>query len=518
MSHVRVAIIGAGFAGIGAAIALRDSGERDFLILERAESVGGTWRDNRYPGVACDVPSHLYSYSFLPNPDWSGVFASGGEIHEYLESAVHTEGLEEHLRLNTAMTGLDWDDEWAVWRVATSAGSYTADAVILAAGRLTEPRIPELPGIETFRGELFHSARWRDDVELAGKRVAVIGTGASAVQLVPRLADAVRAGEAEGSVTVFQRSAPWIVPRPDRDYTDAERAEFSADPTAIERLRSAQFWEGEAMFAARAGDPAAVADARTEALEHLERQVPDPALRALLTPDYEIGCKRRLISSDYYPALSSGAVALEASALASIDQGVLVAANGARHEADVIVFATGFESTEQPYATLIRGVGGTTLAEHWRRGMTAFASTSVHGFPNLFVINGPNAGLGHNSAVYMIETQLQYVLGALGHLDEFGGVLDVTARAERAYTRMIDRMAAPTVWLTGGCDSWYVDPRSGRLTLLWPGSAHEFRERNGVFDPEPYRQPASPVPAPQSTPRKKETHVAPHPLRVQGVR
>ncbi|MGX5682323.1 flavin-containing monooxygenase [Schumannella luteola] len=498
MTHVRVAIIGAGFAGIGAAIALRDSGERDFVILERAESVGGTWRDNRYPGVACDVPSHLYSYSFLPNPDWSSVFASGGEIHEYLESAVHTEGLEEHLRLNTAMTGLDWDDEWAVWRVETSQGGYTADAVILAAGRLTEPRIPEVPGIESFRGELFHSARWRDDVELAGRRVAVVGTGASAIQLVPRLA------EAGAHVTVFQRSAPWIVPRPDREYSDAERASFAADPEAMAALRSAQFWEGEAMFAARAGDPDAVADARAEALEHLHSQVVDPALRAALTPDYEIGCKRRLISSDYYPALASGAVALEASALASVDRGVLVAASGARVEADVVVFATGFESSEQPYAALIRGVGGTTLAEHWKRGMTAFASTSIHGFPNLFVVNGPNAGLGHNSAVYMIETQLQYILGALSHLDAFGGVLDVSARAERAYTRMIDRMAAPTVWLTGGCDSWYLDPRSGRLTLLWPGSAHEFRERNGTFDPTPYRT--------------KETHVAPHPLRVQSVR
>lgn len=497
MTRVRVAIIGAGFAGLGAAIALRDSGERDFVVLERADRVGGTWRDNRYPGVACDVPSHLYSYSFLPNPDWSSVFASGGEIQEYLESAVHTQDLEDHVRLNTAMTQMHWDDEWAVWRIDTTQGGYTADAVILAAGRLTEPRIPDLPGIETFRGELFHSARWRDDVDLTGKRVAVIGTGASAIQLVPQLADRAR-------VTVFQRSAPWIVPRPDRRYSDAERARFAADPEAMNELRDAQFWQGESMFAARAGDPEALQDARAEALAHLEAQVPDPHLRALLTPNYEIGCKRRLISSDYYPALASGAVALEPSALAAIDHGVLVAASGARHEADVIVFATGFESTQQPYAPLIHGVGGTTLAEHWKKGMTAYASTSIHGFPNLFVVNGPNASLGHNSAVYMIETQLHYILGALQYLDAFGGVLDVSARAERAYTRMIDRMAAPTVWLTGGCDSWYVDPRSGRLTLLWPGSAHEFRELNGTFDPRPYDP--------------KETHVAPHPLRVQGVR
>lgn len=481
MTHVRVAIIGAGFAGLGAAIALRRSGEESFVVIERGESVGGTWRDNTYPGVACDVPSHLYSYSFLPNPGWSNVFARGGEIHAYLRRAAVSENLGGHLRLGTAMTALRWDDEWAVWRVTTSGGSLTADAVILAAGRLTEPRIPDLPGIETFTGDMMHTARWRDDVDLTGKRVAVVGTGASAVQLVPELAGVA------ASVTVFQRSAPWIVPRPDRAYSYDELSEFASDPDAVERVRTAQFWEGEAMFAARAGDPAAIAAARQEALEHLHSQVTDGRLRAALTPDYEIGCKRRLISNDYYPAIASGAVQLESSALASVDRGMLVAASGQRYEADVVIFATGFESAEQPYAHLVEGVGGVTLAEHWSNGMTAFASTSVHGFPNLFVVNGPNAGLGHNSAVYMIETQLQYVLGALGHLTEVG-VLEVSAEAERSYAAEIDRMAEPTVWLSG-CDSWYLDPRSGRLTLLWPGSAREFRERNGTFDPAPYLRP-----------------------------
>ena len=485
MTHVRVTIIGAGFAGLGAAISLRRAGEESFVVIERGETVGGTWRDNTYPGVACDVPSHLYSFSFLPNPGWSGVFARGDEIHDYLRGSVESESLEQHLLLGTAMTGLQWDDEWAVWRVSTSGGSLTADAVVLAAGRLTEPRIPDLPGIETFAGDMMHTARWRGDVELAGKKVAVVGTGASAVQLVPRLV------EAGASVTVFQRSAPWIVPRPDREYSAAERAEFADDPAAIERLRSAQFWEGEAMFAARAGDPEAIAAARQEALDHLASQVTDARLRAALTPDYEIGCKRRLISSDYYPAIAGGAVQLEASALASVDQGVLVAASGQRYEADVVIFATGFESAEQPYAPLVSGVGGVTLAEHWSNGMTAFASTTVHGFPNLFIVNGPNAGLGHNSAVYMIETQLQYLLGALDHLGEVG-VLEVSASAERDYTTSIDEMAEPTVWMTG-CNSWYLDPRSGRLTLLWPGSAQEFRDRNGTFDPTPYVRPGVPV-------------------------
>jgi cation diffusion facilitator CzcD-associated flavoprotein CzcO len=240
------------------------------------------------------------------------------------------------------------------------------------------------------------------------------------------------------------------------------------------------------MFPARAGASCALTAARAEALDHLRQQVPDATLRTALTPDYEIGCKRRLISSDYYPTFTSGRASLEPSALSRIDQGTLVAASGARYEADVVVFATGFESTEQPYANSIRGVGGETLAAHWSGGMTAYASTSVHGFPNLFIVNGPNAGLGHNSAVYMIETQLNYVLGALDYSRETQTALDVSAQAERDYTDLIDRLAAPTVWLTGGCDSWYLDPRSGRLTLLWPDTATAFRERNGTFDPAPY--------------------------------
>ena len=480
MTHASVVIIGAGFAGVGAAIALKRSGEESFLLLERATRVGGTWRDNTYPGVACDVPSHLYSFSFRPNPAWSRLFAPGGEIHDYLERAIEEEGLRPHLRLGSAMTEMHWDEEWGLWRISTSSGAITADSVIVACGRLTEPRIPELPGLETFQGELVHSARWRDDLNVAGKRVAVIGTGASAVQLVPHLA------ETASEVVVFQRSAPWIVPRADRAYSAEELDEFAANPAAIDRLRDEQFAAGEAMFPARAGAPLALAAARAEAQDHLRQQVPDATLRTALTPDYEIGCKRRLISSDYYPTFTSGRASLEPSALRRIDQGTLVAASGARYEADVVVFATGFESTEQPYAESIRGLGGETLAAHWAGGMTAYASTSVHGFPSLFVVNGPNAALGHNSAVYMIETQVDYVLGALAYSRENQTALDVSAQAERDYTALIDRLAAPTVWLTGGCDSWYLDPRSGRLTLLWPGSATAFRERNGTFDPAPY--------------------------------
>jgi cation diffusion facilitator CzcD-associated flavoprotein CzcO len=472
--HRDVVIVGAGFAGIGAGIRLKRRGIHSFLILERAEEVGGTWRDNDYPGVACDVPSHLYSFSFRPNPDWSSVFSPGDEIQRYLVESAHDEGLAEHLRFGTNLLDASWRD--GLWHLTTSAGALTAGAVIMACGRLSEPRIPQVPGIGGFTGELFHSARWRHDVDLTGKRVAVVGSGASAIQIVPRLA------EVAAEVVVLQRSAPYIVPRDERRYTDAERGLFRRMPDELGDYRSDLFWKAEEAFAQRSGDPASTARARQRALSHLAAQVPDPVIRELLTPDYEIGCKRVLISNDYYPSFSRANVRLERSALSGVDGGSLITANGARHEVDVAVLATGFHSAEQPYAALVHGRGGLSLAEHWADGMTAHASTVVHGFPNLFVLNGPNGGLGHNSAIYMIESQLDYVLGAL----QFAGeelVLEVSEAAELDYTATIGELAAGTVWTAGGCESWYLDPRNGRLTLLWPDFAHAFRAANGEFDP-----------------------------------
>ena len=477
--HRDIVVVGAGFAGIGAGIRLKRRGIRSFLVLERAEEVGGTWRDNHYPGVACDVPSHLYSFSFRPNPDWSSVYSPGGEIQRYLVDSARAEGLAEHLRLGTELLDASWDDASGLWRLTTSTGGLTAGALIMACGRLSEPRIPEVPGIDGFSGELFHSARWRHDVDLTGKRVAVVGSGASAIQIVPRLA------EVAAEVVVLQRSAPYIVPRDERRYTDAERSLFRRLPDELDDYRAELFWKAEEAFAQRSGDPASTDRARRRALGHLAAQVPDPVIRELLTPDYEIGCKRVLISNDYYPAFSLPHVRLERSALAGVDGGTLITANGARHEVDVAVLATGFHSAEQPYAALVHGRGGRSLAEHWAGGMTAHASTVVHGFPNLFVINGPNGGLGHNSAIYMIESQLDYVLGAL----RFAGdelVLEVTEAAESGYTAMIGELSAGTVWTAGGCESWYLDPRNGRLTLLWPDFAHAFRAANGEFDPIPF--------------------------------
>jgi cation diffusion facilitator CzcD-associated flavoprotein CzcO len=477
-------IVGAGFAGLGMGIRLAREGTASFLILERADEVGGTWRDNDYPGVACDIPSHLYSFSFRRKPDWSRVFAPGAEIQDYLRECAREEGLLPRIRFGTDAREMRWDDERELWVVTTNGETYIARNLVVAAGRLSEAKVPAIAGLDGFPGPAFHSSRWDHSVALDGKRVALIGTGASAVQLLPHLAE--RAAE----VVVFQRSAPYVVPRRDRAYSDAEKRLFSLDPEALERTRSEFFWNAEEGFAQRIGVPERIEALRELALGQLAAQIPDAALRERLTPDYEIGCKRVLISSTFYPALSQEHVVLEASALARIDGSTAVAESGAAYEVDVVVFATGFESTQPPFARRLAGRGGELLSDHWSEGMTAFASTVVSGYPNLFVIDGPNASLGHNSAIYMIETQVDYILGALVHQAENGyAVLEVAAEAERDYTDEIDRMSGATVWLGGGCSCWYVDERSHRLTLLWPDFAHRFREKNGRFDPQFYLAP-----------------------------
>ncbi|GAA1956641.1 NAD(P)/FAD-dependent oxidoreductase [Microbacterium deminutum] len=483
MTRVEVAIVGAGFAGLGMAMALKRLG-RDFVVLERAASVGGTWRDNTYPGVACDVPSHLYGFADHPNPDWSGTYATGAEIRAYLERIVEAENLQPRLRLGTAMLTAQWNADAEVWHLDSPDGAVIADALVLACGRLTEPAIPDIPGLETFPGPMFHSARWDHSTELSGARIAVVGTGASAVQLVPQLA-----GTAE--VTLFQRTPAWIVPRGGAAYTAAERRRFATHPDELVRLRTALYAEGEARFASRSGDAAASREARGVALAHLEAQVAQPALRAALTPDYAFGCKRVLLSDDFYPALASGTVTLEASALRAVEGSTLIAASGARHDVDVLVLATGFASTRQPYADLVVGEQ-TTLAQHWAKGMTSFASTVVTGFPSMFVLDGPNAALGHSSSVLMIEEQVAYVIRCLDRRDSIGA-LRVDPVAEAAYTDEIAVAAASTPWMTGGCRNWYVDERSGRLTLLWPGTVGAFHERLARADGSEFGSPDAPV-------------------------
>lgn len=480
MRHTAVAIIGAGFAGLGAAIQLERAGRADFVVFERGPAIGGTWRDNVYPGVACDIPSHLYSFSFMPNPAWSRRFAPGAEIREYLEACAATAGVTDRIRLNDGMLEAAWIDDR--WLIHTDQGVWTADSLVIACGRLTEPKLPPIHGLEEFVGPVLHSARWDASIDLRGRKVAVIGTGASAVQLAPELAR-------DSEVVLVQRTPAWVLPRGDHEYSSDEQAAFDADPMLIDAIRREVTLAGEALVPQRQGDLDALDWAQARALAHLHAQVLDPVLRSALMPDYELGCKRAVFSDDFYPAISSGAIRLEPSALVGVrapahssSGGVLVAASGREHEVDAIVFATGFESVEQPYASRICGIDGERLSEHWAGGMVSVASTMVAGYPDLYILDGPNASLGHNSSILMIEAQLDYLLDALRHRDETGRPLTPSAAAEAAYTRQIDEAAAGTVWLTGGCRSWYVDSVSGRLALLWPDTVDAFRERGAHFD------------------------------------
>lgn len=481
MTEVDTLIIGSGFAGLGLAIRLQREGRGSYLVLERAHDVGGTWRDNVYPGVACDIPSHLYSFSFRPNPDWSQFYAPGGEILQYLRDAALDEAVLPQIRFGADVTAAHWDAEASRWIVSTPVGDFRSAVLVVATGRLSERRLPELPGLPSFAGPVFHSSEWPEDLDLAGSRLGLVGTGASAVQLLPALADAA------AGVVVFQRSAPYVVPRGNRLYSDDERAALAADPAALLELRRTQFWDAETGFAARIRASAPLERLRSAAVRQLESQVPDESLRAALTPDYEIGCKRVLLSDDYYPAFARPRVSLEPSAVAVVDAEGVTAASGRRHEVDVLILATGFTSTEPPIARRVRGRDGLLLADAWSDGMVAHNSTTVAGFPNLFVIDGPNASLGHNSAVHMIETQIGFVLEAIDHLAAFDAqTLEPTREAQDHYVRELDRRAATTVWTTGGCRSWYVDERSARLTLLWPDTASAFRDEAGHFDPADY--------------------------------
>ncbi|MCU1407886.1 MAG: NAD(P)/FAD-dependent oxidoreductase [Glaciihabitans sp.] len=463
-------VVGAGIAGIAVTAQLLRAGSTDVLVLERAADIGGTWRDNIYPGVACDIPSHLYAFSFRPNPDWSRRFSTGAEIQDYLRGVVRDEGITPHLRLGTDVTDMTWDDHNQNWLVTTNRGMFRSRVLILAAGRLSEPSLPAIPGLDSFSGPVMHSSTWNPDVDLSGARVGVVGTGASAIQLVPQVA------AIAGQTTLFQRSAPYVVPRSDALIPSADRVRFASDPAAVTAHRERLFVDAEAGHTARVTAGAERDALRSVALHHLGAQVTDPELRRQLTPDYEIGCKRVLLSDDYYPAINSGAVTLEPSALLAMDGNTAIAASGHRFPVDVLVFATGFAATRPPFADRVRGRDGRLLADHWSEGMTAYASILVAGFPNLMVLDGPNAALGHNSAFVMIEAQAELAVTLLRRMtSESVAVIEASAEAERHWTEQVDVASAGSVWLSG-CRSWYVDERSGRLTLLWPGTATNFRE------------------------------------------
>ncbi|GHA05964.1 flavin-containing monooxygenase [Streptomyces echinoruber] len=487
--HVRVAVIGSGFGGLGAAVRLRREGITDFVVLERAGSVGGTWRDNSYPGCACDVPSHLYSFSFAPNPEWPRTFSGQRHIRAYLEHVTDVFGIRPHLRFHHEVTRMAWDAAGLRWEIETTAGSLTADVVVSATGPLSDPKIPDIPGLSSFPGKVFHSARWDHDYDLTGKRVAMVGTGASAIQIVPSIAPKA------GRLTLFQRTPPWVLPRVDRAITPAERALHRALPVTA-KLRRAVLWGiREVQVQAFTKHPDELGLVERLAKRHLARAVKDPALRARLTPDYRIGCKRILLSSDYYPALTRPNVDVVAGGLAEVRGSTLVAADGTEAEADAIIFGTGFHVTDLPIAERVVGADGRTLAEHWKDGMRALRGASAAGFPNWMTIIGPNTGLGNSSMILMIESQLNYLADYLRHLDALGGrvALDARPAAVDAWNRRVQERMRRTVWNTGGCTSWYLDA-SGRNTTIWPGTTTEFRRATRHVDLAEYEILRAPAP------------------------
>ncbi len=479
--RVRTLVVGAGFGGLGIAIALHGRGDHDFLVVERADDVGGTWRDNTYPGAACDVPSQLYSFSFAPNPHWSRSFSPQPEIQAYLRDVAARSGVLPRFRFGTDVQDARWDDDAAVWRVRTSAGTVAADVLVSAAGALSEPHLPDIAGIGSFRGEVLHSSRWDHDLDLAGRRVAVVGTGASAIQIVP----AVAPGAAH--VDVYQRTPPYVLPRRERAYSDLEHRVFERVPLVQRAYRTAIFWGRECLVPAFVTDQRLFAPARNAALANLRRGVADPSLRARLTPSYEIGCKRILVSNDWYPALARDDVEVVTDPIREVTPTGVVAADGTERPADVLVLATGFRATDLPIAHHLVGRDGTSLADHAaEHGFQAYKGSTVHGFPNLFLVVGPNTGLGHSSMVLMIESQVTYVVDALRRMREDGvTAVEPTADAQREWNDDLQRRLRRTVWNAGGCSSWYLDAH-GRNVTLWPRTTVAFRRLTARFDSEAY--------------------------------
>jgi cation diffusion facilitator CzcD-associated flavoprotein CzcO len=489
-----VAIIGSGFSGLAMAAELKRSGRDDFVILERANDVAGTWRDNTYPGCACDVPSHLYSFGFAPNTDWSSTFSPQPEIYAYIRRVAEQHGLLPHVRFGIEVEEASWDDEATQWRLRTSAGELTARALVSAAGPLSEPAIPDTPGLRDFKGTIFHSATWDHDHDLTGERVAVIGTGASAIQFVPQIQPRV------AQLHLFQRTPPWIMPRTDRRITRIERWIYRRFPVAQTTMRNAIYWARELyavpMLRHRLSKLIEFAGRR-----HLARQVKDPELRAKLTPAYSPGCKRILVSNDYLPSLGNANVEVVTDGIAEIRERSIVDVGGVEREVDTIILGTGFHVTDLPVAERVRGPGGQTLAEHWNGTPQALRGTTVSGFPNLFFVLGPNTGLGHTSVVLMAEAQAGYIRQALEHTERAGvAAIEPRQEIQDAWNAEVQRRSQGTVWLNGGCNSWYID-RNGRNSTLWPDHTFRFFAAVRRFRPSDYRVLPAHVP---SAPRPAE--------------
>jgi cation diffusion facilitator CzcD-associated flavoprotein CzcO/pimeloyl-ACP methyl ester carboxylesterase len=475
-TDVEVAIVGAGFSGLGMAIRLKREGRGSFLIFEKGPAIGGTWRDNDYPGCACDVPSHLYSFSFEPNPRWTRKYAPRSEIRDYLEHCANKYGLERHIRLRAEVTRVVFDERRATWTVTLADGTtLTARHVVFGNGPLSRPKSPDIPGIDRFAGKIFHSAEWHHDVDLEGKRVAVIGTGASAIQIVPRIATLA------DRLLVFQRTPPWVFPKPDRAFSPFERWLFSVSRPLQSLYRLSIYLSHELRALGFTVHPSFMSALAALGRIHIRRQVRDPSLRAKVTPDYLPGCKRILLANDYYPAISQPNVALVTERIVRATEKGVVTADGTEHELDAIVCGTGFRVTDLLSPLEVTGLGGVDLNQVWKTKMEAYLGTAVSGFPNFYLLLGPNTGLGHSSMIYMIESQIEWVLRVMRAIEARDArSAHVKPRAQAAFNGALAKRLARSIWASG-CKSWYLDP-SGQNVTAWPGFTFEFRMRVLTFD------------------------------------
>jgi cation diffusion facilitator CzcD-associated flavoprotein CzcO len=461
-------IVGSGFAGLGMAIALKKEEKHSFVVLEKAQQLGGTWRENHYPGCACDVPSHLYSFSFEPNPRWSRSYAPQPEILQYLEHCADKYGIRSHIRFNTAMKSAHFDDDAQVWRIRTGDGTLiTARWLVSGIGALNRPAYPDIPGIEKFTGKKFHSAEWDHGFDLSGKRVAVVGTGASAIQFVPQIAPKVK------KLHLFQRTAPWVMPRHDRAISPRERAVYAAAPATQRLYRNAIYSAMELTALALTVRPKWTKLVAARGKQHLRRQIKDEKLRKALTPTFLPGCKRILLSDDYYPSLELPQVEVVTDAIAEATESGLRAKDGTVREVDAIIYGTGFKVHEIVTPLDVRGRAGVSLNETWKDGMQAYLGTAIAGFPNFFMLTGPNTGLGHNSMIFMIEAQIGYVMDCVRSTEQRGATaLEVKRDEQVAFNVALEQRLQKTVWASG-CKSWYLDAH-GKNRTLWPGFTVEY--------------------------------------------
>ncbi len=474
--HHEVIVIGAGVSGIGAAIKLRERGIEDMVILEKADTFGGTWRANTYPGCACDVPSGLYSFSFAPNPDWGRLFATQPEILAYVDKVARDHGLEQITRFGVEMLDAAWDDQQGVWRIRTSAGELTSTYLIGCAGPWNEPAIPEIDGLADFPGEVFHSARWNHDYDLTGKRVAVVGTGASAIQFVPQIQPQV------AELHLFQRTAQWVLPKPDYAVGPIERSAMRRLPFAHQALRGIEYTMMEALGVGFRNPHPLMDAVQSVGRTYLRAVVRDPELRRTLTPDYTIGCKRILFSNNYLQSLTRPNVDVHGTAVTGIRGSTVIGADGSVAEVDAIILGTGFHILDMPVADLIAGADGQTLAQVWQGSPEAYLGTVVSGFPNAFLVLGPSLGTGHSSAFAILEAQVAFIVDAIDHARTADVALDVHPEVQLQYVARVQKALGGTVYNAGGCASYYRDV-NGRNSFNWPWSTTALIEQVSTFDP-----------------------------------